>query len=169
MAPVDDMRPCPWCRDTLPADHDCTGSGSEMPPHSNPHQEATVPDIDDLGEPTTPLMEESDNEVELNLDEVLNAYEQAMDSSMVFTPASVRALDAVPVLLRELRSARERLASVVTSLEQFTVTEDADMVPTADAALVAADLARGAAGDGQAVWVRSVSFGPWVLTSESPF
>ncbi|NAS22450.1 hypothetical protein GT755_12235 [Herbidospora sp. NEAU-GS84] len=167
---VHDMRFCDWERETLPVDHDCIGSGSEMPPPT-PTTEVPVTHIDDLGEPTTPYMEEPEPEPPLDLDEIETAYEEAMGKSMVIAPATLKALGAVPDLVAELREARSRIGALsLIESAQFTVTRSPEVVPHADSDLADADTVEEAHDDGRAVWVRTVSYSDWQLTSaEAPF
>lgn len=80
MIPVEDMRPCPWCRETRPVDHDCVGdTPDENAPDpmsraegGNPHNEEIELSTQFIDTPAFPLTRASARYIHDRLGKVEN-------------------------------------------------------------------------------------------------
>jgi hypothetical protein len=131
--------------------------------------------VHDLHEADDQRPGEPEQEPLIDLDEVETAYNLA-DVTRVMGPHTQMAFSAVPVLVRELREARQRIAEweALEKREEWVVTPNRDSVPCDGTTISCADQAAHAEWlartRGAQMWRRMLSVHPWEpIDSEAPF
>lgn len=128
--------------------------------------------IDDLFEPGDDREPDAPEEHEepLDLDEISATYTACWEESCILGANGMKALNAVPDLIRELREARQQLAywRALPLREEYAVTDGA--APTEDGRRYPREAAESAAEVlGSTAWMRSMTVHPWVELDAPPF